>query len=220
MAENDMGRYCSKCSKTVVDFTQMNDREIINILENSGGRICGRLSDQQANRTIKAERQSHRGINKVLAGILLIGGILERSAAFGQSIRTTEVVANTGGKASGAVPTRPERQVTGASVENSIDGFVLDNTKEGIPAVSIRIKGTNAGTITDMDGHFKLIIPDRLLSGQITLQFQSIGFKLVERVVEQGAFPKSMECVLSADDSAIVGAMVISKVKRWWQFWK
>ncbi|KAA5535091.1 TonB-dependent receptor plug domain-containing protein [Taibaiella lutea] len=38
-------------------------------------------------------------------------------------------------------------------------GVVLDNDKEGIPGASIKIAGTNIGTMTDVDGKFEIRIP-------------------------------------------------------------
>ena len=48
MTPNEKGSFCSKCCKTVVDFTQKSPEEIKSILiQNSGKKVCGRfMSDQ------------------------------------------------------------------------------------------------------------------------------------------------------------------------------
>ena len=48
MQPNEQGRHCNSCSKTVVDFTEMNDEEVKNFLiSKQYERICGRFSNKQ-----------------------------------------------------------------------------------------------------------------------------------------------------------------------------
>ncbi|RYE32587.1 MAG: SusC/RagA family TonB-linked outer membrane protein, partial [Sphingobacteriaceae bacterium] len=63
--------------------------------------------------------------------------------------------------------------------ERTITGKVtskLDNA--GLPGVSVIIKGTNKGTVTDMDGKYKITVP-----GNATLVFTYISFETQEAVV-------------------------------------
>lgn len=55
----------------------------------------------------------------------------------------------------------------------TITGTVTDDTNQPLPGVSIRIEGTNTGTITDFDGNYSLNVP----LGNVVLQFSFIGFK-------------------------------------------
>lgn len=52
-AEN--GRYCTQCSKTVVDFTGWTNEDILQHLRTSTGRVCGRLRHTQINTPVSAE---------------------------------------------------------------------------------------------------------------------------------------------------------------------
>jgi TonB-linked SusC/RagA family outer membrane protein len=55
----------------------------------------------------------------------------------------------------------------------TLTGTVVDNENDqGIPGVSIVIKGTNTGTVTDVDGAFSIEVP----SGESVLVFSSIGY--------------------------------------------
>lgn len=48
MSPNDKGRFCSACSKTVVDFTKMDTFQIQDfLLENKDQRICGHIKQTQ-----------------------------------------------------------------------------------------------------------------------------------------------------------------------------
>jgi hypothetical protein len=46
------GKFCSGCSKDVVDFSLMADHEVLNFFKNSSGNTCGRLHTDQLQRPI------------------------------------------------------------------------------------------------------------------------------------------------------------------------
>jgi TonB-linked SusC/RagA family outer membrane protein len=62
----------------------------------------------------------------------------------------------------------------------SVTGTVTDSKGEGLPGVTIKIKGTGNGTATDINGKFKLNIPS---SGNVILVVNYIGFKAQEIAV-------------------------------------
>jgi TonB-linked outer membrane protein, SusC/RagA family len=67
-----------------------------------------------------------------------------------------------------------------AQQKRTVSGKVVDSTGGALPGVSVVLKGTTNGTITDMDGKFALSnIPE---NG--TLQFSFVGMKLQEIPVE------------------------------------
>ena len=52
MKPEAQGRFCSSCSKTVVDFTTMSDFSIVNYLENNKHQsVCGRFGEEQLAKT-------------------------------------------------------------------------------------------------------------------------------------------------------------------------
>ena len=59
----------------------------------------------------------------------------------------------------------------GQSVQ--VRGTVTDDTDQPIPGVSILAKGTNQGTVTDIDGNYQLSVP----GSQTVLVFSFLGFK-------------------------------------------
>jgi TonB-dependent starch-binding outer membrane protein SusC len=58
------------------------------------------------------------------------------------------------------------------SIDQKISGQVTDESGNGIPGVSIAIKGGKGGTNTDANGKFILNIPD----GKVTLSVSSVGY--------------------------------------------
>jgi TonB-linked SusC/RagA family outer membrane protein len=63
--------------------------------------------------------------------------------------------------------------------ERTVTGRITDaDTGEPLPGVSVFIKGTNTGTVTDVDGRYSLSVP-----GSATLVFQAVGMETKEMAV-------------------------------------
>jgi TonB-linked SusC/RagA family outer membrane protein len=67
---------------------------------------------------------------------------------------------------------------TGALAQNDVTGIVKERSGVGMPGVSVSVKGTNTGAITDADGNFSV----NATEGSI-LVFSFIGYETVERTV-------------------------------------
>ena len=52
MLPEEKGRFCASCQKTVVDFTNMSDRQIADYFKKPAGSVCGRFYNDQLNRPI------------------------------------------------------------------------------------------------------------------------------------------------------------------------
>ena len=53
MTPEEQGRFCGHCQKTVIDFSQMTDAELLNWFDkNSGKAVCGRFQPKQLERTL------------------------------------------------------------------------------------------------------------------------------------------------------------------------
>ncbi|ANE52911.1 T9SS type A sorting domain-containing protein [Flavisolibacter tropicus] len=57
MTPEDKGRFCGSCQKTVVDFTNMSDRELAAFFKKSVGSVCGRFHQDQLNREITVPKK-------------------------------------------------------------------------------------------------------------------------------------------------------------------
>jgi hypothetical protein len=61
MTPDEQGMFCGSCQKTVVDFSAMSDKELLESFANvSGYTACGRFSNDQLNRTIKTAENKRR----------------------------------------------------------------------------------------------------------------------------------------------------------------
>ena len=95
--------------------------------------------------------------------------------------------------------------------ERQITGIVKDYIGVPVANASVLIKGTNVGTTTDGNGHFKISIKN---PGTI-LEISSVGFQSKDIPVAQNSL---LEVVLEADKSTmqevVVTALGIPKQKK------
>jgi len=47
-----------------------------------------------------------------------------------------------------------------AIAQKTVTGIVTDESKSPLPGVSIVVKGTSVGTVSDVDGKFSLSVPE------------------------------------------------------------
>lgn len=66
----------------------------------------------------------------------------------------------------------PDREAISIVQQRNLTGTISNNNGETLPGVNILIKGTNTGTVTDVDGNFTIGVP----SEDITLVISSIGY--------------------------------------------
>lgn len=57
MTPDQHGRFCASCQKTVVDFTAMSDRQIVEYFKKSAASTCGRFYSDQLNREVVAPQK-------------------------------------------------------------------------------------------------------------------------------------------------------------------
>jgi len=93
-----------------------------------------------------------------------------------------------------------------------ISGAVKDKAGTGVPSVTIKVKGKNIETVTDINGAFSLQVP----SGKITLVASSVGF--AEKTIDVSAGESSVSISLEESSQqlgeVVVTALGISKEAR------
>ena len=93
-------------------------------------------------------------------------------------------------------------------VENrEVRGKVIDEKKQPIPGVSVRLRGTSMGTATDVDGKFKLLVP----ADTATLVVSFIGMKTeIVRLprLRAGVEQKELTIVLRDEDVRLEDVVV------------
>ncbi|MDT3405467.1 SusC/RagA family TonB-linked outer membrane protein [Mucilaginibacter terrae] len=85
--------------------------------------------------------------------------------------------------------------------DRQVTGTVVDEKGEPLPGVSISIKGTTRGTITDVNGKFSLQVPD-----DAVLVFSYAGYSSQEQVVGQRA---SIDVKLAVSEKSLADVVVV-----------
>ncbi len=92
--------------------------------------------------------------------------------------------------------------LAGYLVERAVKGRVLDEKGEGLPGVSIVLKGTRQGTVSDAEGRYELTLPD----GETVLIFSFVGYLTQEvPVVNQ----TTLDILLKIDEKALEEIVVV-----------
>ena len=94
--------------------------------------------------------------------------------------------------------------------EKAVSGKVTAEDGSGLPGVNVILKGTTSGTVTDVEGNFKLEVPE---TGAV-LVFSFIGFETVEMVVgNQSVFDMQLTTEATQLTEVVVTALGISREK-------
>lgn len=95
--------------------------------------------------------------------------------------------------------------------KKTVKGRVTDENGESVPGVSVLVKGTNAGTITDVNGAYALEVP---AEGKI-LVFSFVGMKTQEIAIEgKTEVNASMVSETIGVDEVVVTALGIQRDKK------
>jgi TonB-linked SusC/RagA family outer membrane protein len=95
--------------------------------------------------------------------------------------------------------------VIGANLysQRTINGIVKNVKNEGLPFVSVVIKGTNKGTKTNDNGEYVLVVPD---SNGVIIRYSFIGFETQEiRIENKSLINVALEESFSLDEVVVVG---------------
>jgi hypothetical protein len=186
MTASAQSRFCNACSRVVVDFSVMSDKEVFNYISNTSSKICGRVSDDQLNRPIQMPFERKRISLKYLWSLLISSFLVTyKTHAQGRlkvdSIRATmsapliraieDVQIITVGMIHNTESKRPKH------LTQIIRGKVTTENGEAVPCATVSIPGSKQSTITDTCGEFKLTI--RSSFRHSLLSVTSVGYEAV-----------------------------------------
>lgn len=223
MLESENGKFCQHCSKNVIDFTTLTDKQIIDIVSKSSGRSCGRLTNNQLNRTIydKQEVAYPTLFSKIAASFLLFG--LSQSAD-GYAAKTNSLIAIEFPNAIEKLQTNEKKTITGDSTR-VVKGRVLDaNTNEAIYGAVVSVENLTIKTVTDSEGFFKFNVPlDTLI---VHVKISAVGYNEQE-INFPSLSPVEQKILMDANNHVTYRGAVdavpwvkVEPKKKWWLFRK
>ena len=198
MTPAHQGRHCQSCAKNVTDFTEMSASDIIAYF-NSNDKTCGRFSPAQliVINTILEPKQQSRFSWKGIAAVASLISLIPNLKAQAQQVNQTEQ----------APPVRKKNndiaKANSAAITTILTGKIIDkDNKLPLPGVSVIVKGSTYGIVTDVEGNFRLKIP----AASNILMISYIGYKTIELAVSRSAQP--LEITIEAQQ-ALLGEVAI-----------
>ncbi|CAG4994335.1 TonB-dependent receptor P26 [Dyadobacter sp. CECT 9275] len=115
-------------------------------------------------------------------------------------------------------PVQVEESVPANSIilapKRNLTGKVEDETGNGLPGVSVLVKGTQRGTSTDVDGSFRLDIPDEEITTAVLI-FSFVGYTSQEVTVgTQSTISVKMVPEAKALNEVVITALGIAREKK------
>ncbi|MFA5244700.1 MAG: TonB-dependent receptor plug domain-containing protein [Pedobacter sp.] len=113
------------------------------------------------------------------------------------------LIMNTNNKPSG----ESQNNLSLQALDVVVRGQVTDGKGETLPGVSVKVKGTEIGASTDIDGRYSLTVPDNA-----TLVFTYIGYVTKEVVVNnQSTINVALESTLTSLSEVVVTALGVKR---------
>jgi hypothetical protein len=159
MSPDTDGRYCGHCAKTVIDFTGMPTDEILKVIAGKS-HSCGRFNQFQIDDLNSILDRSEKTVSfwrKGLAAASLASLLsLVSGEAKSQPYRIEQAPVRPNDTLGGMVGKMAFNLAPQVIVKGTV---IATDDNLPLPGVSIRIKGTNFGVVTDANGCFTLKVP-------------------------------------------------------------
>ncbi|WP_354578422.1 carboxypeptidase-like regulatory domain-containing protein [Hymenobacter sp. UYP22] len=166
------GRHCAACDKVVVDFTRMTDAEVVAYLTQTSGQSCGRFRAEQLQRPLRMATEALVSRRWLAAALALLG-------TAGPAMAQSKLPALQEQRMLVGEPVAP----TSISPDRVIRGRVIDAaTGEGLPGVTVLLKGSYVRIDTQADGSFELTLPE-WDNQESMLIFSIVGFDTKEHTI-------------------------------------
>jgi len=204
------GRFCQSCQKTVTDFTKLSNEKILRTLSSSGN-TCGRLNANQLqdlNTALAINRSSRFSWKRFSLAAAIIGFIpfVKAEAKVKPQIENKPMLF----KQSVNQPDTEKRyrMVTGT--------IISDDDKSPLPGTTIRVKGMDIVSTTDIAGHYKIAVP--LTKDTLTVGF--IGYVTKEIKIDP-LKQSGGETIMTVDQSmtvltaAVAGGIMVRRSFAW-----
>ena len=203
-----LGGFCQSCSKEVIDFTRMTDKQLIHYFSRTKEDTCGRLLKRQ----LKTYKHINEGaMNNFLPRTMGIAGFsllalcaTPNAMAQDMDMAVAEPIEQTSSS------TKPLTEQIHAIQSYTVKGIVLDEEKQPLPGVNVVLKGTTTGTQTDFEGKFTF--PKTLEEGDV-LVFSYLGYETKTYKIKTGtAATKDISIQFKSSDVLLMGEVVIGGV--------
>jgi hypothetical protein len=211
MSNVEKGKHCELCKKNVIDFSKMNDEEIIEIIQkNKNESMCGRFKSTQLNRPLNYQNFAPYKLpkfNRLFASLLVLSTatISIACSSDDKNIKTNTTMLKGEVKMSDNFLTETSKPIV-----NTFKGKLINNdTKSPIDIATITIANTNVTTISDENGAFNFVIPDSLMTDTLIFNIKSIGYENLTYTVQKNELNQDFVIRMKEIEMLIMGIMKI-----------
>ena len=95
--------------------------------------------------------------------------------------------------------------------QRQVFGTVTDVAKEPLVGVTIMVQGTSKGTVTDIDGRYRLTLDG---NAEVVFVFSYVGMKTLTRRVKEGRLDVVMQSDVQMVDEVVVTAYSVRKREK------
>lgn len=167
MSPTSQGKFCLKCKIEIVDFTNWQTQEIINYIQNSNTKVCGKISSSQSSSTSnKPTLWDKLYLPIIHLGLILSGLLLTKSVNAENCIKNT---VNDHFK---------EQKDLKDSI--NIQGVVTDESNKPLEGSRIYNILTKELISTDSKGHFIFKFSNKQNLKYLRLSIKHIGYDILE----------------------------------------
>ncbi len=205
MTPTEKGRFCGSCQKAVVDFTEMTDKEIANVIKKNKSNSCGRFTANQLKKSIEIPQEhifidflSHSFFRNVamLSGIALLGSYNTFAQEKVKSVMVQNKTIN-----------EPNLIVENKQLINSNIIFkgVVKSSNDSITleGATIKIINTNKQTITNSKGEFTLDLTDLNINKEFSVEISFIGYVNKKEILNLSKIPQNQTYFINEDIDAL-----------------
>jgi hypothetical protein len=200
MSPTEKGAYCQKCSKEVIDFTQVSQLELSRRLA-AGAALCGRFRSDQINRPLPVlTRNSWK--QKVAAlgfSVLLSASCSKETIIPNQEIETRQADLS-------AKPLYIEVGIPATSTNTMILSGIVTDGEMPLPGASVVLKGTQLRVQADLHGFFELEIPTAKVDTTHELIVSHLGFETYSHKIQDWVYELN---IVLEQELTILGEVII-----------
>ncbi|WP_129020459.1 carboxypeptidase-like regulatory domain-containing protein [Edaphocola flava] len=214
MLPEEKGKFCLSCQKSVIDFSSMSDAQIVRVLEQSSGAICGRMRASQQQRDLKMITPNSNWFFAVCRSAVGLMFALGTNNAIAQEKHSNKIE---------LVPISPADMSKIDSAKEYLMGRVTDQDGNELPGAVIQIKDIDVVMLSDDFGIFSLPIPLNLQQQTFTIVVKYFGNEPIEKIIAPVQYQQNQLLITLYYDMSIggqVGGVCATKKRLWWQFWK
>lgn len=238
MTPNEQGRFCTSCSKKVVDFSSMSDTALLQYFNNlKDSNVCGRVYTDQLERSIQPLAKPRKKIfaywQYLLAFVLMLtkgqwakaqGGIskgeMKAITKIGDTIMFPTQTPITNEIMVGGLTSRRARGVEELMADKIQELQIIDTAGLPIQSASVTLFPANKTFVTDEEGYADIShypLTDSIEVSAIGYTSNKLSVKNIRNdqvVLEKTSVLLDEVVVKSSALYGIAGAMVITRVYR------